>query len=300
MELSYLIDSLCVAPWVRGRRQAMRRENGYSLRLQALLAVGVSLAALTVSVGSSGETSEIDAFKAAIKSQSEAEAIHFIKNFGSGDLADDLIRSLRSNVAQQVCIDLRGGGSAEVREACQAFPAAAVLVPPSVEPQGTSPDLSATAPDLFTGEVDQITTVAPSAGPSPSGPPVNEPQGGHDNGGNLILPPTTQTPSTSAQETSSQTSGAASSGSTSTSDSTGTSASNGDSSASSGGSAAGSDSSGSDDSSGSGVSAGASGDVSGEGVSAGGGVGVGGVSAGGGLSAGGGGVSAGGGLSAGD
>jgi hypothetical protein len=261
----------------------MRSGNGHSRGLRALLAVGVSLAALAVSVGSLGGTSEIEAYKAAIKSQSEADALHFIRNFGSSDLVDDLVRSLRSDVALQACIALRGGRTAEVRDACQAFPTSATV---------------ATAPDLF------LIAPAAGAGSSPSGPPINRSQGGHDNGGNIILRPIPMTATPSAP-----TSGTAPAEAATESDdssSSGGGAVGGDSSnsgASSGGSAASSDGSGSGDSSSdgdSGVSAGVSGggDSSGGSVSA--GVSAGGISGGVSAGVGGGGVSAGGGVSVGD
>src|SRR5262245_45394809 len=198
----------------------MRSGVGYSRGLRALLAVGVSLAALTVGFASLGETSEMASYKAAIKSQSEADALQFIRDYGSGHMVDDLIRSLKSDVALQGCTALQGGTPAEVRDAYGAFPTTVTssqidtAAPPPAQPQGdgtsgntatVEPDLFATVPDLVTGEGDLFATTpaaapaaAPAASPAaaPSGPPINGFQGGHDNGGRIFLRPTLTTTTT--------------------------------------------------------------------------------------------------------
>jgi hypothetical protein len=78
--------------------------------------------AITLAVGighSTSQTSEIDAYETAVRSQSKTEALSFIKNFGSSHLVGDLIESLPTEVAQQVCTDLQGSAPARARQACE-------------------------------------------------------------------------------------------------------------------------------------------------------------------------------------
>jgi hypothetical protein len=86
--------------------------------------------ALAVGIGhSTSQTSEIDAYEAAVRSQSKTEALSFIKNFGSSHLVGDLIESLPPEVAQQVCTDLQGSGPARARQACEALREALAVQP---------------------------------------------------------------------------------------------------------------------------------------------------------------------------
>jgi hypothetical protein len=109
-----------------------------SQHFRFLFAAGVSGIALAVCGGpSAGQTSEIESYEAAVKaavtSQSKAEALNFIKNFGSSHLVGDLIASLPPAVAQQVCGDLQGGGPAKARKACASL-RQLVAVQPVVSP----------------------------------------------------------------------------------------------------------------------------------------------------------------------
>ena len=98
----------------------MSDREKYSHGRRILYAAGVSVIALALYVGrSTGETSEIDGFEAAFRSQSKAEALSFIKSFASSHLVGDLIESLPPEVAQQVCADLQGTGPARAQEACR-------------------------------------------------------------------------------------------------------------------------------------------------------------------------------------
>ncbi len=98
----------------------MSEREKYSHGRRILYAAGVGVIALALYVGrSTGETSEIDGFEAAFRSQSKAEALSFIKSFASSHLVGDLIESLPPEVAQQVCADLQGTGPARAQEACR-------------------------------------------------------------------------------------------------------------------------------------------------------------------------------------
>ena len=112
--------------------------------LRALLFAGVSVIAFVVCLErSTGQTSEIDIYEMAVRSQSKTEALNFIKAFHSSHLVDDLIQSLSPEVAQQVCADLNGGGPARARKACEALPKAVtvqrVVLPAEIAPVYTLP-----------------------------------------------------------------------------------------------------------------------------------------------------------------
>jgi hypothetical protein len=97
--------------------------------------------AMTLAVGiahSTSETSEIDSYAAAVKSQSKVDALNFIRDFRSSHLVGDLIESLRPEVAEQVCLELKDGGPARAREACEALHAG-FAVQPDVQTAGTAP-----------------------------------------------------------------------------------------------------------------------------------------------------------------
>ena len=74
---------------------------------RALLQLGVCGVALVAIVQSPiAEVSEIDAFQRAISSQTTADALAFIKGFGSSHLVPDLIEMLQPNVALEVCASI--------------------------------------------------------------------------------------------------------------------------------------------------------------------------------------------------
>src|SRR5262245_44915475 len=100
------------------------RENSFR-GLRPLFLAGASAIALAVCLErSAGQTSEIDAYDAAVRSQSKTEALNFIRIFESSHLTGDLIESLSPEVAQQVCADLKNGGPTRARKACEALPKA--------------------------------------------------------------------------------------------------------------------------------------------------------------------------------
>jgi hypothetical protein len=107
--------------------------------LRALLFAGVSAIAFVVCLErSTGQTSEIDTYEMAVRSQSKTEALNFIRTFRSSHLVGDLVESLSPELAQQVCADLNGGGPARARKACEALPKA-VAAQPVVPPGEVAP-----------------------------------------------------------------------------------------------------------------------------------------------------------------
>src|SRR5262245_55226304 len=165
-----------------GNRQRYLRSH------RSLLAAGVGLAALTASAGALAEGSEMDAYNAAVNSQSEADALHFVRDFAFSDMTDDLIRSLRSDVALQVCVELQGGRTADEQDACQAFPTASTLpaagAPPvnAQSPAAPEPDLSATQPDLFATTPDLFDPAAAPASNQPVAAAANTNVGASSSG----------------------------------------------------------------------------------------------------------------------
>src|SRR5262245_38475206 len=86
--------------------------------LRVLLPLGISVAALlAITKGPIAEESEIDAFQRAVTTQTKADALTFIKDFGSSHLVPDLIELLQPEVALEVCASL-AGGSSRARSAC--------------------------------------------------------------------------------------------------------------------------------------------------------------------------------------
>jgi hypothetical protein len=87
--------------------------------LWVLLLFGAGAIAIHVGIRSkTSQTVEIVSYRAAVESQSKAEALRFISNFGSSYLVGNLIFSLKPEVAEQVCAELQGGGPRETRKAC--------------------------------------------------------------------------------------------------------------------------------------------------------------------------------------
>lgn len=65
-----------------------------------------------------GQTSEIGRFDRAARSQSERDAIAFIKAYPTSHLIADLFDLLQPETAKAVCTDLAGGGPDRVQVAC--------------------------------------------------------------------------------------------------------------------------------------------------------------------------------------
>jgi hypothetical protein len=105
--------------------------------------------------------SEVDAFQQAVNSQTKADALAFIREFGSSHLVPDLIDLLKAEVALEVCSSLPSGSS-RARSACDKVKAAAAAV--AVEPAAGS--ATPTAPLAVTTP----TPTAPSAVASPALP----------------------------------------------------------------------------------------------------------------------------------
>jgi len=163
-----------------------------SQRLRFLFAAGVSGIVLAVCGGhAAGQTSEIDSYDAAVTSQSKAEALSFIRTFGSSHLVGDLIGSLPPEVAQQVCAELQGDGPARARKACEVIREAFAVQPvlpaaeiapaagsAAVDPVSTGADTSAGVssedePAAGSAAVDPVSTGADtSAGVSPEDEPA--------------------------------------------------------------------------------------------------------------------------------
>jgi len=97
--------------------------------LRILLPLSVGAAVLfTLIDGSFAEESEIDAFQRAITSQSKADALAFMRDFGSSHLAPDLIELLRAGVALEVCSSL-SDASSQTTSACNKLQSGVATVP---------------------------------------------------------------------------------------------------------------------------------------------------------------------------
>ena len=146
-----------------------QRKNG-SKSLRFLLPLGVgALALITAARGPVAEISEIDAFQRAIRSQTKADALAFVRDFGSSHLIPDLIDLLRPDVALGVCADV-SGSSSRARTACDKVRAAAT-VEPAAGP-GT-PSISVVAPTSLPSTA--TTPTPPAAVPAPAIVPTAPP-----------------------------------------------------------------------------------------------------------------------------
>jgi hypothetical protein len=101
-------------------------------------AIGSAMALAVGIAHSTNQTSEIDSYEAAVRSQSKVDALNFVRDFRSSHLVGDLIKSLRPEVAEQVCLELQDGGPARTREACEALHAG-FAVQPDVQTVETVP-----------------------------------------------------------------------------------------------------------------------------------------------------------------
>src|SRR5262249_28376858 len=148
----------------------------YPRILRVLLPLGVGVTALlAVTEGPVAEVSEIDAFQRAISSQSKADALAFIRDFGSSHLVPDLIELLQPDVALEVCSSLTdtsssaSAGCDKLQKAITAAPAAGSLTP---------------AIPVSTPVEEAPTSVAVSTPPNSSSVPVPDgQQGGGASGG---------------------------------------------------------------------------------------------------------------------
>jgi len=114
--------------------------------LRVLLPLGVgALALFAVTKGPLAEVSEIDAFQRAVSSQTKADALAFLKDFGSSHLVPDLIDLLQPDVALEVCSSLLSGSS-RARAACDKVKQAIAVAPAAGSP--TPPALAAVTPTL--------------------------------------------------------------------------------------------------------------------------------------------------------
>jgi hypothetical protein len=87
--------------------------------LRVLLPPGVGILALVaVETGSIAKVSEIDAFQRAVSSHAKADALAFVRDFGSSHLIPDLIDLLPPDVGLDVCATL-SGSSARAKTACE-------------------------------------------------------------------------------------------------------------------------------------------------------------------------------------
>src|SRR5262245_3015376 len=87
--------------------------------LGVLLLLGVGAIVVADSIGSkSSKVEEVSSYQPAINAQNKAEALRFISAFRSSPLVGNLIRSLKPDVAQQVCAELPSSGPRKAREAC--------------------------------------------------------------------------------------------------------------------------------------------------------------------------------------
>src|SRR5262245_49089487 len=172
--------------WIRGPKA-----------LRFLLPLGVSAAALlAITRGPIAEESEIDAFQRAVTTQTKADALTFIKDFGSSHLVPDLIGLLQPDVALEVCASLAGGSSRargacdKVQKAVATAPAAgssAPAAPPTEEASTTAPS-SAAVPPLASQTPpaptqNQDTVIVPPVFPEPAAGSNIPP----DNGSNVAL-----------------------------------------------------------------------------------------------------------------
>jgi hypothetical protein len=137
----------------------MSIEQKRSGSLRALLVAGGSAIALVAGVGGAvSQTSELDSYDSAVRLQSKTDALEFIRTFPSSHLVGDLIESLRPEVAQQVCADLRDGGPRRARNACKMLQAARAVAP--VEP-AAAPVASTSAGAAVSAEPAEVLSGVP-------------------------------------------------------------------------------------------------------------------------------------------
>jgi colicin import membrane protein len=89
------------------------------------------------------DTSEIDSYQLAVKTQTKADALRFIEAFRTSHLVGDLIESLPPDVALQVCAELSG----RAERSCEQLREIAAIAPASsIPPQAPAPASPQTSP----------------------------------------------------------------------------------------------------------------------------------------------------------
>jgi hypothetical protein len=131
------------------------------IALGIMLLAGVGVLALVGTRELAAEVSEIDAFQRAVSSQTKADALAFLRDFGSSHLVPDLIDVLPPEVALEVCATL-SGSSSRTYAACKKVqaatiePAAGPKTPPA-SPSTSNCDSVAAAPESsWTGVVEVV------------------------------------------------------------------------------------------------------------------------------------------------
>jgi len=168
-----------------------------------LLPLGVGAAALlAVTKGPLAEVSEIDAFQRAVTSQSEADALAFMRDFGSSHLVPDLIDLLRPDVALDVCASL-SSASSQAPTACVRLQKAVATAPVAGSPTPTTTSsVAVVPPPEFSippaGDQQQVVIIPPVSGENRG----NDSHDGDANGG-VVSPGGTGSGSTSSGGTSS-------------------------------------------------------------------------------------------------
>jgi hypothetical protein len=115
--------------------ESRRSHRGWRI----LLPLGAGAAALlAVTKGPIAEVSEIDAFQRAVTTQSKADALAFLRDFGSSHLTADLIELLQPNIALEVCSSLSGEPS-HTRAACEDAKKNAVAITPAANTPTRAP-----------------------------------------------------------------------------------------------------------------------------------------------------------------
>jgi hypothetical protein len=124
---------------------------------------GIALLALVGACSSSTNTSEIDAYDAAVQSSTAEGALAFIKTYRTSHLVSDLVESLPPNVAVQVCSDMPGGVSSSVARSCQHMQGMLAAIPPA-----PAPVVAAAVPAMNAGRSGSVSGcdgVAPGVAP---------------------------------------------------------------------------------------------------------------------------------------
>jgi hypothetical protein len=140
-------------------------------RVALPLGIG-GVALLALSRGLVAKVSEIDAFQRAVSSQSESDALAFVRDFGSRHLVPDLIELLQPDVALEVCASL-SGASSKATAACDKLRSAVAIAPaagPLTQTIRPAPDIPTTAslvaapagsPIVHVEDQQQIVTIPP-------------------------------------------------------------------------------------------------------------------------------------------
>jgi hypothetical protein len=146
--------------------------------LAIILLTGVAVLALVGTRQPAAEMSEIDAFQRAVSSQTKADALAFLRDFGSSHLAPDLIDVLPQGVASEVCATI-SESSSRADAACKKVgaPTLVGVSASATQPTNTAPTASASNCDSvaavpessWTGVVEVVEPpVTANASPAPN------------------------------------------------------------------------------------------------------------------------------------